>query len=237
MSEQQTQAGADAVQEKRTFVEDGSEFKGNLSSSCHVVVRGKVEGEVMAPKLTVTESGSVVGDVHAEEIHSEGVLAGTIEADELYLSGQVRDDTVIRAKTMEVKLSQEGGKYEVHFGACTLAVGDDPRAELQAGDAPTKQAEPQSSAPEQRQADDHSERADMNGAADKQGAKTSVEASANGKNDGRKRKGKRGALQAEAAPTPEASPAAPEADSDSQAQPEETNAAVAPTPSTPPPAQ
>ena len=131
MSDDMQQGQTDAKPNSRTFIEDGTEFKGQLTSACHIVVCGSIEGEIKAPKLTITESGTVVGQVRAERIYSEGVLAGTIDADELYLSGQVRSDTVIRAKSMEVKLSQEGRRYEVTFGTCTLAVGDDPRAETQ----------------------------------------------------------------------------------------------------------
>ena len=147
MSDDMQQGQTDAKPNSRTFIEDGTEFKGQLTSACHIVVCGSIEGEIKAPKLTITESGTVVGQVRAERIYSEGVLAGTIDADELYLSGQVRSDTVIRAKSMEVKLSQEGRRYEVTFGTCTLAVGDDPRAEAQPENEMAK-AEPSPEAPE-----------------------------------------------------------------------------------------
>ena len=130
---------------KQTTVEEGTQFKGTLQSTCQVMVRGKVEGDLSAPSLVVSSSGAVVGNVKAEQIRSEGVLAGHVDADDVFLSGSVRSDTVIRARTLEVKLQQpDGGKLQVTFGECILDVGDDPRAE--AGTARSKEAEPKGKA-------------------------------------------------------------------------------------------
>lgn len=116
--------------QKQTTVEEGTQFRGTLQSSCQVVVRGLVEGELSAPSVVISESGSVVGNVKAQSIHSTGELAGHVDADEVFLSGSVRNDTVIRAKALEVKLSGGDKKLEVKFGECILEVGDDPAADV-----------------------------------------------------------------------------------------------------------
>lgn len=116
---------------KQTTVEEGTQFKGTLQSTCRVLVRGVVDGELNAPVVVVAESGAVIGSVKAQSLQSSGVLAGRIDVDDVVLSGTVKNDTVIRAKTMEVKLQQgEAGKIEVRFGECLLEVGDDPGVEL-----------------------------------------------------------------------------------------------------------
>ncbi|HKP60575.1 MAG TPA: polymer-forming cytoskeletal protein [Polyangiales bacterium] len=114
---------------KQTTVEEGTQFKGTLHSNCQVLVRGVVEGDLTAPSVIVSDSGTVVGNVKAQIIRSEGVLAGRVEADEVQLSGNVRSDTVIRAKTLEIKLQRTREKLEVTFGECILDVGEDPGAE------------------------------------------------------------------------------------------------------------
>jgi cytoskeletal protein CcmA (bactofilin family) len=118
-------------QNKQTTVEEGTQFKGTLSSTCQVMVRGVVDGDLTAPIVIVSESGTVVGNVKAQSIWSEGVLAGRVDADDVHLSGNVRSDTVIRARTLEVKLQRHKEKLEVTFGECILDVGDDPSAEAQ----------------------------------------------------------------------------------------------------------
>jgi cytoskeletal protein CcmA (bactofilin family) len=118
-------------QNRQTTVEEGTQFKGTLSSTCPVVVRGVLDGDIKAPSLTVAQSGMVTGNVRAQSIRSEGVLAGNVDADDVSLSGSVRSDTVIRAKTLEVKLKADKAKLEVTFGECILEVGDDPGAEAQ----------------------------------------------------------------------------------------------------------
>jgi len=112
--------------EKRTLVEEGTELKGSLTSTCPVLVRGRVEGEVTAPALTVSPSGSVSGRAKVGELQAEGELSGEFDADVVQLSGKVQDRTVIRAKTLSVQLTAESGKLQVVFGECELAVGDPP---------------------------------------------------------------------------------------------------------------
>ncbi len=112
--------------DKRTLVEEGTELKGSLTSTCPVLVRGRVEGDVKAPALTVSASGAVNGKAHVGELHAEGELSGEFDADVVKLSGKVQDRTVIRAKTLSVELASQTGKLQVVFGACELAVGDPP---------------------------------------------------------------------------------------------------------------
>lgn len=124
---------------KQTTVEEGTQFRGTLQSSCQVLVRGVVEGELSAPSVVIAESGSVMGNVKAHSIRSEGVLAGQVDADDIVLSGSVSNDTVIRARTLEVKLqSGDGKKHELKFGECILEVGDDPGAELAESTQPAR---------------------------------------------------------------------------------------------------
>ncbi len=115
--------------EKRTLVEEGTELKGSLTSTCPVLVRGRIEGEVTAPALTVSPSGAVSGRAKVGELQAEGQLSGEFDADSVQLSGKVHDRTVIRAKTLSVQLAAESGKLQVVFGECELAVGDPPDAE------------------------------------------------------------------------------------------------------------
>ena len=102
--------------EKRTIVEEGTRFKGTLSSSCPVDVRGRVDGEIETPALTVSASGAVHGQAKVGSVRSDGELSGEFDADTVQLSGVVRDNTVIRARSLDVKLSSERGKLQVIFG-------------------------------------------------------------------------------------------------------------------------
>lgn len=120
-------AGASAT-EKRTLVEEGTTFKGVLTSTCPIFVKGGIEGDIQAPSLTIATSGVVSGKVKAGELKSEGSLAGDVDVDKVTLSGAVKDNTVIRAKTLEVKLTAPSAKMQVVFGDVELEVGDQPSA-------------------------------------------------------------------------------------------------------------
>ena len=114
------------VTERETLVEQGTELCGTIKSTCQVVVNGSVDGQIEAPALIVNATGTVLGKIKATTLRSDGTLAGSIDADEVQLSGTVRSDTTIRASKLEVKLAVEHGKLQVSFGECLLEVGDDP---------------------------------------------------------------------------------------------------------------
>jgi cytoskeletal protein CcmA (bactofilin family) len=114
---------------KQTLIEAGTTFKGSFASDCPIVVRGRVEGDLSGPSLTVSSTGVVSGTVKVTKLTSDGELSGEYDAEIVQLSGVVKDNTVIRAKTLEVKLSPERGRMQVVFGECDLEVGDVPSAE------------------------------------------------------------------------------------------------------------
>jgi cytoskeletal protein CcmA (bactofilin family) len=109
---------------KQTVIESGTEFDGSIRSDCPISLSGKLKGQVAAPSLTVTPSGSVHGKVKVAQLKAQGEVAGEIEAESVELSGRVNDQTVIRAKTLEVMLTQASGGLQVTFGNCELQVGE-----------------------------------------------------------------------------------------------------------------
>lgn len=121
---------------KRTLVEEGTRFKGSLSSSCPVEVNGRFEGDLAAPALAVNPGGAVHGKAMVGELASQGELAGEFDADVVRLSGTVKDKTVIRAKTFEVRLVSPAGKMQLTFRACEPAVGAEQAREPDAAEEP-----------------------------------------------------------------------------------------------------
>ena len=114
---------------KKTVVEQGTAFKGTLSSSCPIVVMGKIDGEVTGPAVEVTETGSVSGKLKVSELRSRGELAGDFEAEEVELAGRVKDDTIIRAQTLVVALGKADAAPSAVFGDCEIQVGEAPSKE------------------------------------------------------------------------------------------------------------
>lgn len=112
--------------EKRTLVEEGTTFKGSLTSTCPILVKGTINGDIEAPSVTVAATGTVSGKLKAGELKSDGELSGEFDVDKVQLSGAVKDNTVLRAKSLEVKLAVTGAKMQVIFGECALEVGDAP---------------------------------------------------------------------------------------------------------------
>jgi cytoskeletal protein CcmA (bactofilin family) len=132
---------------KETLIEEGTLFKGTLASDCPIVVRGRIDGDISAPSMMVSKTGAVSGTVKVKELRSEGELAGEYDADAVYLSGTVKDKTVLRARSLEVKLAPERGRMQVVFGECELAVGDAPTKEAAIAEALAKPKPPEQPKP------------------------------------------------------------------------------------------
>jgi len=102
--------------EKRTLVEEGTKFKGSLTSTCPIVVQGTIEGDVEGPSLTVSATGAVSGTVVAESLKSSGKIAGDFDVDTAELEGRVEKDTTIRTNSLDAKLTAASGKLQITFG-------------------------------------------------------------------------------------------------------------------------
>jgi cytoskeletal protein CcmA (bactofilin family) len=110
---------------KTTLVHEGTEIKGNVASTCPILVMGRIEGEISGPSMDVAESGKVSGRIKVTELCCRGEIAGQFEAESVKLSGRVHDQTLIRAQSLEV-LSSDGGAHAVLFGECELSIGEEP---------------------------------------------------------------------------------------------------------------
>jgi cytoskeletal protein CcmA (bactofilin family) len=117
---------SDKVSGKQTLIEEGTKFSGSFASDCPIVVKGAIDGDISGPSLTVSATGAVSGKVKVKELRSEGSISGEYDADLVELSGRVQDNTIIRAKRLEVKLAPERGRMQVVFGECELDVGEIP---------------------------------------------------------------------------------------------------------------
>jgi cytoskeletal protein CcmA (bactofilin family) len=127
---------ADGAGGKKTVVEEGTDFRGAMTSSCPIEVRGRIEGEMSTPSLAISQTGSVHGKGKIGSLRSEGEISGEFDADTVQLSGTVKDKTVIRAKTLDVRLGADDKRMQVTFGECELEVGDQPSPteEIHSGD-------------------------------------------------------------------------------------------------------
>ena len=123
-----TRSGSRA--EPTTVVEEGTEFRGDFTSRCPVLVNGRIEGDVKAPTVTVTKSGALQGKVEAKTISCRGSVAGVLEADTIELSGAIARDTVVRAQRLNLNVESTSGRIELAFNqAVTVQTSKFPPAD------------------------------------------------------------------------------------------------------------
>jgi cytoskeletal protein CcmA (bactofilin family) len=63
---------------KQTVLEEGTEVEGSIRSQCPITVSGTLKGDIAAPSLTITLSGSVHGQVKVSNFKSEGETAAKL---------------------------------------------------------------------------------------------------------------------------------------------------------------
>jgi cytoskeletal protein CcmA (bactofilin family) len=102
--------------QKRTLVEEGTSLKGSLTSTCPILVQGTVEGDVESPAVTVSATGAVSGKITAGTFKSDGKIAGELDVDTAQVAGTVAKNTIIRATSLDVKLTVPNGKVQLTFG-------------------------------------------------------------------------------------------------------------------------
>lgn len=102
--------------EKRTVVEEGTQLKGSIVSTCPIVVQGSVEGTVDGPAVTVSATGSVSGTIATSALKSAGKISGDFDVETAQIAGSVANNTVVRASALDVKLTHPSGKLQLTFG-------------------------------------------------------------------------------------------------------------------------
>lgn len=61
---------------RRTVIEEGTSLQGTVTSSCPVLVLGRIDGDLAAPEVELAPSGIVVGTIRASTITvADGLLA------------------------------------------------------------------------------------------------------------------------------------------------------------------
>lgn len=115
------------AEKTNTVIAEGTEFQGSLISKCDVTMNGRFDGELTAPGLSITTSGSVGGEIQVDNLDSQGKISGNVKAKNVRLAGTVDEKTTIQAETLEVKLATPGSGVQITFGDCHLKVGE-PRA-------------------------------------------------------------------------------------------------------------
>jgi hypothetical protein len=108
---------------RASVIDQGAVFKGTITASSTVIVRGTLEGEITGPGLEVDASGVVVGHAKVTRLRSSGELEGTYEAEQAEVFGRLRDGVLIRADSLTVANSEEETSNHVLFGEVELEIG------------------------------------------------------------------------------------------------------------------
>lgn len=120
MSQQSKESAGD----RRTVIEEGTEFRGVMVSKRPVLLRGMLDGELQAPNVVVEAGGELRGKARLGELKSEGQVSGDIHADRVKLAGVVGDGTRIVARVLEIDVKSQDQAVAVTFSRATLEIGD-----------------------------------------------------------------------------------------------------------------
>lgn len=119
-----------SLDDKRSQLQAGTRLEGSFQSQRPVTVNGELRGQLAAPELEVTHTGSVHGEIRVDRLSCRGKISGQVEAGRLVLSGWIGDCTYIRADRLEVAQPPDGAPRLLRLGECQLEVGEDPALQL-----------------------------------------------------------------------------------------------------------
>ena len=86
-----------------SVIESNLTIDGNLTCQGDLIINGRVHGDVIAQNLTVSELGSLQGNIHAGKVESNGTIAGTITAKEVALGGTSSTHATIKAEKSDIQ--------------------------------------------------------------------------------------------------------------------------------------
>jgi len=86
-----------------SVIESNLTIDGNLTCQGDLMINGRVHGDVIAQNLTISEFGSLQGNIQAGKVDSNGTIAGTITAKEVALGGTSSTHATIKAEKSNIK--------------------------------------------------------------------------------------------------------------------------------------
>ena len=97
---------SEAVHLKPSIISEGFEFIGEIRCKGSITVDGKLKGTVSVQSLTIGSTGSVDGNVTADNINVKGQLSGQIECRDLVIGGRAVVDGSLSYANLAI---QRGG--------------------------------------------------------------------------------------------------------------------------------
>ena len=86
-----------------SVIESNLTIDGNLTCQGDLMINGRVHGDVIAQNLTISEFGSLQGNIQAGKVDSNGTIAGTITAKEVALGDTSSTHATIKAEKSNIK--------------------------------------------------------------------------------------------------------------------------------------
>ena len=87
-----------------SVIESNLTIDGNLTCQGDLMINGRVHGDVIAQNLTISEFGSLQGNIQAGKVDSNGTIAGTITAKEVALGAHQAHTLPSRRKNQISKM-------------------------------------------------------------------------------------------------------------------------------------
>lgn len=118
-SSKKSNGGGKPVQGATTIIAPGTVIRGDVSFSGIIIVQGRVEGTLRAEsdnaRLTLSEEGSVIGEIHAPQVALNGQVKGDVHAAErLELAEAARIEGNIYYKVLEMLAGAQINGKMVH---------------------------------------------------------------------------------------------------------------------------
>ena len=86
-----------------SIIESNLTIDGNLKCDGDLIINGRVHGDVTAQNLTVSDNGSLQGNIYATIVESNGTIAGNITATAVNLGENSNTHASVKAEEANIK--------------------------------------------------------------------------------------------------------------------------------------
>ncbi|MDG2404383.1 MAG: polymer-forming cytoskeletal protein [Paracoccaceae bacterium] len=86
-----------------SIIESSLTIDGNLKCDGDLIINGRVHGDVTAQKLTVSDNGSLQGNISARIVETNGTIAGNITATAINLGENSNTHASVKAEKANIK--------------------------------------------------------------------------------------------------------------------------------------
>ena len=105
---------AKTTQPEQAQIGAGIRITGRIDSDGQLVLAGQLDGDIKAEAISITATGSVTGELHAQQVVIAGHVSGDVYAEHLLIASTAHVKGALRYQKIEIETgAQVEGEFKI----------------------------------------------------------------------------------------------------------------------------